>query len=294
MKSLSTLFVVIPLFVVSMFAQYPKPGSGSSGGGGGGGAAVTSLTELTDLKITRTSATVLTIAAGKGRIGEVVFSYPEATVTLSTPSASSTADIRVDSTGALTVVNPGATLATCNANCVVTATPLTTNTTVRIGTATYSSGTWDVSGITEQRTIVGRDLLAAGANISITTDAAGKQTIGSTAAAGLKSITVFDPVTGDSGRIQFEFPSAVTITRISCSVKAATSATINLDERAEATPDTSGTAVLTSGLACDTDSAASTTFSNADIAANVPVSLTISAVSGTPDTLRVHIEYTVN
>jgi hypothetical protein len=110
----------------------------------------------------------------------------------------------------------------------------------------------------------------------------------------IKSMTLFDPVTGDSGRIQISFPTAVTITRVSCSVKAATSATINLDERAEATPDTTGTAVLTSGLACDTDTEVSTTFTNAGIAARVPVALTISAVSGTPDTLRVHVEYTVD
>jgi hypothetical protein len=108
---------------------------------------------------------------------------------------------------------------------------------------------------------------------------------------GLKSLTLFDPVTTDSGRVQMSFPTAVTITRVSCSVKAATSVTINLDERAEATPDTTGTAVLTSGLVCDTNSEASTTFSNAGIALRVPVALTISAVTGTPDTLRVHVEY---
>jgi hypothetical protein len=111
---------------------------------------------------------------------------------------------------------------------------------------------------------------------------------------GIKSMTVFDPVTGDSGRVQFMFPNAVTITSISCSVKAATSATINLDERAFATPDTTGTSVLTSNLACDTDGATSTTFSNAGIAANVPVALLITAVSGTPDTLRVYVTYTID
>jgi hypothetical protein len=109
-----------------------------------------------------------------------------------------------------------------------------------------------------------------------------------------KSVTLFDPVAGDSGRIQIMFPVAVTVTRVACSVKAATSATINMEERAAATPDTAGTAVLTSDLACDTDQAVSTTFSNATIAANVPVALTIASVSGTPDTLRVFITYTVD
>ncbi|MGC4052950.1 MAG: hypothetical protein QM757_26785 [Paludibaculum sp.] len=86
----------------------------------------------------------------------------------------------------------------------------------------------------------------------------------------VQSFTIFDPVTGDSGRTQVTFPYAVTIASVGCSVKAATSATINLDERAFATPDTAGTAALTSGLACTTSGATSTTFSNAGIAANVP------------------------
>lgn len=113
-------------------------------------------------------------------------------------------------------------------------------------------------------------------------------------AARVQSLTVFDPVTGDSGRVQVMFPYPVTITSVSCSVKAATSATINLDERAFATPDTAGTAVLTSALACTTTGATSSTFSNAGIAANVPLALLITAVSGTPDTLRVYVTYTVN
>lgn len=285
--------LILAVFAISLWGQFPEPGQGNGGGsGGGGGAAVTSLRELTDCKITRTSSTVLTIAACPMGIGENVTDLPAATVTLSTPSASSTLDIRVDSTGALIAVNPGATTATCNANCVVSA--VTPANTIQIGTATYSAGNWDVSGITDKRTMVRRDLFKAGAHISLIPDAAGVIEIGSTQTAGIKSITIFDPVTGDSGRIQFEFPAAVTITSITCSVKAATSATINLDERSQATPDTSGTAVLTSDLACDTDSATSTTFSNASIAANVPVALTISAVSGTPDTLRVHISYSVN
>lgn len=108
------------------------------------------------------------------------------------------------------------------------------------------------------------------------------------------NFTLFDPVTGDSGRVQFRLPFAGTVTSVACSVKAATSATINLDERAVATPDTTGVAVLTSGLVCDTDSAVSTTFTNPTLAADVPVALTISAVSGTPDTLRVHLKGTID
>lgn len=285
--------LILAVFAISLWGQFPEPGQGNGGGsGGGGGAAVTSLRELTDCKITRTSSTVLTIAACPMGIGENVTDLPAATVTLSTPSASSTLDIRVDSTGALIAVNPGATLATCNASCTVSA--VTPPNSIRIGTATYSAGLWDVSGITPQTTMVRRDLFKAGALISLIPDAAGVIEIASTNVGGSKSLTIFDPVTGDSGRVQIIFPTAVTLTRISCSVKAATSATINAEERAAATPDTAGTAVLTSNLACDTDGASSTTFSNATIAAEVPLALTITAVSGTPDTLRVFIEYTVD
>lgn len=87
------------------------------------------------------------------------------------------------------------------------------------------------------------------------------------------------------------FADAVTIVGVSCSVKAATSVTINLDERAVATPDTTGVTVLTAALACDTDSASTTSFANAGIAAGVPVALLLTAVSGTPNTLRVHVTY---
>ncbi len=110
----------------------------------------------------------------------------------------------------------------------------------------------------------------------------------------IQPITIFDPVTGDSGRTQIMFPTAVTIKRIACNVRAATSVSINLDERAAATPDTAGTAVLGAALVCDTNEEVATSFDNASIAARTPLALTISAVSGTPDTLRVFIEYEEN
>jgi hypothetical protein len=133
----------------------------------------------------------------------------------------------------------------------------------------------------------------AGRNIFLCTSA-NNWTQSTSPSTAVKSITVFDPVTTDSGRVQIMFPTAVTITRVACSVKAATSVTINLDERAAATPDTAGTAVMSSALVCDTDEASSTSFSNAGIAARAPLALTISAINGTPDTLRVFVEYTAN
>ena len=170
------------------------------------------------------------------------------------------------------------------------------------------TGAWDASGATASKPMpagtsvpatcavgdhyfktdatAGRNLYACTATNTMTQMSGVRQQI--------KSITLFDPVTGDSGRVQIMFDEAVTITRVACSVKAATSVTVNLDERAAATPDTAGTDVLSAGLACDTNEEVTTSFANAGIAARVPVALTISAVSGTPDTLRVHVSYIVN
>lgn len=110
----------------------------------------------------------------------------------------------------------------------------------------------------------------------------------------VKSLSVFDPATGDSGRVQIMFDEGVTITRVACSVKGGTSATIQLDERLAPEPDTPGTAVLAAPLVCDPGQQTTSAFSNATIAARAPVALLISAVSGTPDTLRVFISYTVD
>lgn len=110
----------------------------------------------------------------------------------------------------------------------------------------------------------------------------------------VKAISLPAPVAGDSGLVHVMFDQAVTITRIACSIKGATSVSINFDERGAATPDTAGTAVLGSALVCDANQEVTTTFSNAGIAANVPLALTISAVSGTPEVLRVFITYKVD
>ena len=189
-----------------------------------------------------------------------------------------------DASAVLATAATGGTLTTSGAYGITLTASATTNSTLPAGTKTLMATDTAVTAA-QMPALTGAVTTSAGA---VATTLAAKYLTG------IKSMTVFDPVTGDSGRVQMMFPYAVTITSVSCSVKAATSATINLDERAFATPDTSGTAVLTSNLACDTDGATSTTFSNAGIAANVPVALLISAVSGTPDTLRVYVTYTID
>jgi hypothetical protein len=116
---------------------------------------------------------------------------------------------------------------------------------------------------------------------------------------GIKSIWIDTPVVADSGRIQFMFPVAVTITRVACSTKLATSTVdLNMEERAAATPDTAGTDVLSAELVCDTNQQTScasgcdvNTITNGGIAARVPVAITPSAIANAPTDLRIFIEY---
>ncbi|HNY42326.1 MAG TPA: hypothetical protein PKJ41_18125 [Bryobacteraceae bacterium] len=168
------------------------------------------------------------------------------------------------------------------------------------------TGSWDASGAATTKPVSAGTVLPAtcttGAMYFKTDAAAGRNLYVCTAentwkqasGADTKSITLMDPVAGDSGRVQIMFPAAVTLTRIGCSVRGATSVSINLDERSAATPDTAGTPVMSSALVCDENEASAMTFSNASIAARSPLALTLSVISGTPDTLRVFIEYTVD
>jgi hypothetical protein len=103
-----------------------------------------------------------------------------------------------------------------------------------------------------------------------------------------KSISLLDPTTAESGAAQFYWQRAVTLERIACSTDAGT-VSINLNERAESTPNTSGSDALSASLMCDTDSQTTTSFSDSVQAADVPIALTITATSGAPTVVRVHV-----
>lgn len=99
-----------------------------------------------------------------------------------------------------------------------------------------------------------------------------------------------NPVTGHSDVCQLKWPYAVTVTRIHCNTTTATSTMdIEFEERAEATPNTAGTEVMGADLQCSTTGATDTTFDNATIAANVPMSLKITAVANAPTVGRVYV-----
>ena len=106
----------------------------------------------------------------------------------------------------------------------------------------------------------------------------------------VKNFTILEPTTGDTNALQIQFPAAVTLIKVSCSTRGASStATIQFDKRAEATPNTSGTDALTSALACDTDRQSTTSFSSATVAANQVLNLQITATANDPEVVRVHI-----
>jgi hypothetical protein len=130
--------------------------------------------------------------------------------------------------------------------------------------------------------------LTSGADLTDTTVTPSKLT--AAARQETKSANILDPTTSDTNKVQFAFANAVTIQRVWCSTDTGT-VTIQFDERAEATPNTAGTNVLTSSLACDNDTQATTGFSNATIAQYVPMNLQITATSGTPTIVRIHVAY---
>ena len=110
----------------------------------------------------------------------------------------------------------------------------------------------------------------------------------------MKSFAIETPTVDDDGLVHIKFASAVTITRITCSTDVG-SIGIQFDERAEATPNTGGTDVLSSILVCDTNNEASTGFGNAGIAADAILNLDIdTAPEGTAGVARFHIDFTTD
>lgn len=116
-----------------------------------------------------------------------------------------------------------------------------------------------------------------------------------------KSIALLEPTTSDSATVSFQLPRDSTVARVSCAVMGTGTVSINLNKRAENAPNTNGTNVLSSDLVCDNNSQTScssgcdvNTISSGGITARQLVVLTISAVSGTPNSVVVHVELNDN
>ena len=106
------------------------------------------------------------------------------------------------------------------------------------------------------------------------------------------------PATALTGLFQRSAHGNITITKVSCSTNTGT-VTINIDERAKATPNTTGSNVLSAGLVCDTNTQTScasgcdvNTITNGAIDSTDPMALLITAVASSPTMLRVDIELT--
>jgi hypothetical protein len=106
------------------------------------------------------------------------------------------------------------------------------------------------------------------------------------------SLNVENPATADSGKFQHELKVASSLQEISCDVDAGT-AQINFEVRSEATPNSSGAAVLTTPLLCTATGGSTTTFAAPSIAAGAPIALAITDVSGAT-LLRVHVHVQSN
>ena len=127
--------------------------------------------------------------------------------------------------------------------------------------------------------------------------------VASTTSSGLATTTAANPHV-----LSHTFPIPVTITNISCYAdplgSTAASSTIQIDERTQAAPNSAGTVVLfntsatRSGLGCNSQGVtATTTFSNAGIAANVPVRFftpTLGFTGAIPPVVHITITYTID
>jgi hypothetical protein len=93
-------------------------------------------------------------------------------------------------------------------------------------------------------------------------------------------------VTGSFGGVKI--PNNVTITEVSAFTNSGT-ITFNIEERAETTPNTAGTDVMTSDLVADTDQQETSTFSNTTLDRNDWLILTIVSITGDPTNFSVTV-----
>ena len=107
------------------------------------------------------------------------------------------------------------------------------------------------------------------------------------------SFVISNPTTTEAVAIvQWSYPYAITISKIKGSSGSGTT-TIQCDERAEATPNTAGTDIMSAALELGTTIASTTAFANAGIVADAWISCDIDAVVSATST-RISGEYTID
>jgi hypothetical protein len=105
---------------------------------------------------------------------------------------------------------------------------------------------------------------------------------------GATNMDLEQPDAVDSGLFQWEPQFSLTLARISCSVDTG-EVDINFEVRSESAPNTPGTLVLPSSLACIPTTGVVTLF--ATIPSRAPVALIITNTVGSPGIVRIHSEY---
>lgn len=85
-----------------------------------------------------------------------------------------------------------------------------------------------------------------------------------------------------------------TVVKVSAFVVGGTSVDLNVEERASSTPGTAGTNLMSSELVADADGADTTSFSNADLAADNWLWVDVSAVDGSVSQLLITVDMTVD
>lgn len=128
-----------------------------------------------------------------------------------------------------------------------------------------------------------------GASWSLT---AGSDTITlSVTGAGSRNAVILNPTTGETNKVQWQYARPATLDRVRCSTDVGT-VTINLDKRGQTTPNTAGTNAMSTTMACDTNSEIVSSFSSASVATNEVLNLQITATTGSPTVVRIHVHHT--
>jgi hypothetical protein len=104
-----------------------------------------------------------------------------------------------------------------------------------------------------------------------------------------KNFSMLNPTDAHDGITQIVYPSAVTLNEIRCSTDQGT-VTVKFDERAEGTPNTVGSTVL-STLTCDDTSESTASFADSAIAADAILNMDVITVSSSPvpGVVRIHV-----
>lgn len=108
-----------------------------------------------------------------------------------------------------------------------------------------------------------------------------------------RSFTIIDTVKASDGFGLWKTPYAITITEIAAFTNTGT-CTFNIEQRAETTPNTAGTDILTADIVADNDQQESTSFNDATVPIDTWLYFAASAAASGPQKLTVTIRYTID